>query len=453
MDGIRQSKEISRQARRIMELESFISNLPAETAAGEEHHAETNKPINTNSASLPSSRPGSRGGNTRASNHNVASQRSIEANFVDEESLNADQFDLNFITPKNHTTTAVAPSMSTPQSGHRTKTQPVSRHFFASPAENSAVAGTDEALVLELEDPLQDTLDFAGTNVSISSVGSLKSSVKKRGPPSSLAQRLALGSTERRKLHSANNSVGANNGTSGGDSVSKVARQQSDELSVISGGSADVGGQPTGTASSLARKLHTARAHPYPTSASPNKDDALGYGNVGDGMPCGGAVHTPKVHVPVPVSYYWRDKQAALRSAGKQDIFLFVAHDNPQLGKTVATQLHCDSPISGSSKYASAGASIGGGGMLCMIECKDKCTPVNIHFILGKIVYSGEYAAIEGADALQPRGSGCLVVTELRAVRGDIKRLTTQQKSDIIEVDLVNMPEGFSVPLRSEEVS
>ena len=91
--------------------------------------------------------------------------------------------------------------------------------------------------------------------------------------------------------------------------------------------------------------------------------------------------------------------------------------------------------------------------MMCMLECKDNLKPQNTHFILGKIVYSGEYHNIEGYESIQSRGSGCIVVCELRAVRCDIKTLVTRNRNDIIEMDLVNVPAGAAVPLRSEEVS
>jgi hypothetical protein len=317
---------------------------------------------------------------------------------------------------------------------------------------------------------------------------------RKRQPPESLAQRLALGSSERRKLHSVSKHTGAGSGTAGaaavGDNLAAAAAAATMPLpstglglgGLIADNStgSSVGGDyaaatlsaipQTATAASsssssssssyLARRLLTARNHnpPLTVQASPDAAaDAYAAINMPRFSPHSSAGRAPTAVAAAAapaVSFFWKEKKALAAASGKPDVFLFIAHDNPQLGKAVATQLSAQysSPASSSSS-SSGGGGGGGGGMQCMIECKDKASPVpNTHFLLGRMVFSGDFGAIEGAEMLQPRGSGCIVVADLRAVRGDIKQLTTHHRSDIIEIDLLNLPHGFSVPIRNEMV-
>lgn len=59
-------------------------------------------------------------------------------------------------------------------------------------------------------------------------------------------------------------------------------------------------------------------------------------------------------------------------------LYLFIAHDNPQLGNTVNSQIHLN-PTDG---------------MKIMLETKDECNLT--YFILGNIVFSGDFEDIEG---------------------------------------------------------
>jgi hypothetical protein len=87
--------------------------------------------------------------------------------------------------------------------------------------------------------------------------------------------------------------------------------------------------------------------------------------------------------------------------ANKESL-LFILHDNPQIGLTVAGQISSGSRL-----------------MDIMIESKDD---KNItHFILGRIIFSGSMEGISGADPANPRGSQCLVCSSLTGYRADIK--------------------------------
>lgn len=327
------------------------------------------------------------------------------------------------------------------------------RPFFPSPELDTVTpVAESESVLAETPGAAQHGGDVLALSIVADSFkldGPKTTGRKKKGPPASLAQRLALGSADRRKLHS----------TTGGKAGTGAGGPGEEDLLAVG----TPGQQPSSSSSSfLARKLSSARAHPYPTAPSPTKEVLTVGAQVSGGLsllsPCSSTVPLPE---QVPVTFHWQLRKAQLVAAGQPAVFLFIAHDNPQLGKAVSSQLgdqgfgSNSGSTSGSSMKSSNSSSQkarGGGGMLCMLECKDKASPVNTHFILGRIVYSGDYAGIEGAEALQPRGSACLVVTELSAVRGDLKQLTTRARDDIIEVDLANTPPGFSVPLRSEEV-
>ena len=420
-------KGIGHQARHILQLESRTNN-DVEIA---QH------------LSPKSARPSS-GGSRLSALTSAKKQLEVIAN---ENAADLKKLEFVYITPTNAVT------------DKKDGTQRVSavnvsqRHFFPSPENDALSAGSNahDGLLTTSEGAfsLSDTAD---------SITSTEAKPRKRGPPASLMQRLALGATERRKLSSSKAAPAEASlrkiGKDKEPTVLVLVRQFSDESQQDTLTTNTASSHSSASSSSfLARKLSSARRHPYPVGASsPTKSDStvspttevITVSAVSGLFSPHSSVVTPVAPSCVPVSYFWRDSKAAQKVALQPDIFLFVAHDNPQLGKTVAAQL--------SQSDLKQATSPGGGGMGCMFECKDRAVPVNTHFILGKIAFSGEYGAVEGADDQQPRGSACIVVTDLRAVRGDIKQLPTRSRGDIVEIDLVNVPPGFSVPLSSEEV-
>jgi hypothetical protein len=111
--------------------------------------------------------------------------------------------------------------------------------------------------------------------------------------------------------------------------------------------------------------------------------------------------------------------------------FLFIAHDNPQLGSTVASQLAIDSS-----------------GMNIMLESKDDLGLTK--FLLARIVFSGDVECVEDAELSAPRGSQFLVCHDIKAVKGDIKAFPTRVKGDILEIGLGNMPPDCYVDISSD---
>jgi len=97
--------------------------------------------------------------------------------------------------------------------------------------------------------------------------------------------------------------------------------------------------------------------------------------------------------------------------------FLFIAHDNPQLGNTVASQLNVDSD-----------------GMHIMLETKDEKGIT--YFILGTIVYSGDISTVECAELSNPRGSQFIICTDMNGIKADIKNFPTRANGDINEIGL-----------------
>ena len=100
--------------------------------------------------------------------------------------------------------------------------------------------------------------------------------------------------------------------------------------------------------------------------------------------------------------------------------YLFIAHDNPQLGSSVATILR------GSGKP----------GMGFMLESKDE-SGLTV-FVIGTIAYSGpfegiEYACIDAGD--MARGSLCLVGTRLDGLQDKFEDSHHQAARELIEID------------------
>lgn len=95
-------------------------------------------------------------------------------------------------------------------------------------------------------------------------------------------------------------------------------------------------------------------------------------------------------------------------------VLLFIAHDNPQLIQTVkkSTQI--------------------------MLETKDEQDIT--HFIIATTVYSGTIEGVENAELFAPRGSQFLIISNLRGIKGNIKKVPTRPKGDILEIDLDGLP-------------
>lgn len=104
---------------------------------------------------------------------------------------------------------------------------------------------------------------------------------------------------------------------------------------------------------------------------------------------------------------------------------LFIAHDNPQLGKTVHSML------------ANQGHVLG------MLESHNGHGTG--HFLLGEIIFSGEVEDVQGMAEGEQRGSLCLILTNLTSTCCDVKALPTRTKGDIIEVDLTGL-----IPMQSD---
>ena len=85
-------------------------------------------------------------------------------------------------------------------------------------------------------------------------------------------------------------------------------------------------------------------------------------------------------------------------AATKGEVFLFIAHDNPQVGATVATRLKTE------------------GNMHIMLESKEDSGLVC--FLLASIVYSGRIEGVEGAELHTPRGSQFIVCGKMVAYKG-----------------------------------
>jgi hypothetical protein len=223
-----------------------------------------------------------------------------------------------------------------------------------------------------------------------------------RQPPKGLAARLSMGSRERRKLslsrkNSSNKLVeGAHVGTSNASTPlsstkkhnrGKLTRADS-EASIVSDISASENGAPA-----LASR---GRARTDSVTPSP--------------------VETPTGLSRKSLEQFkWNQKQS----------YLFIAHDNPQLGSTVSTHLRTDPNRT----------------MECVFESKEESGTTC--FITGQIIYSGPFEGIEGAvvdtdSSKTQRGSQCLVAVNMKGYKCDLKALPhrNQQKGEIIELDI-----------------
>lgn len=235
-------------------------------------------------------------------------------------------------------------------------------------------------------------------------VVSLSDSVTKspqKGPPRGLAARLAMGSTERRKVAAAKRlkSLPPNN----------VGEQFDTDLDIASDiASSNVSPIETGKYSDKSEGLEVR------SILIDNKSPIV--------SPRDDVIKRSLSGSPT-IIFKW--KKTLLSSSGKEkdlkDLksrpYLFIAHDNPQLGNTVAAQLGNDTE-----------------GMHIMLETKDD--KGLSYFILGTIVYSGDLSTIEGADNPNPRGSQFIVCTDMRGIKADIKSFPTRVNGDINEIGL-----------------
>ena len=141
-------------------------------------------------------------------------------------------------------------------------------------------------------------------------------------------------------------------------------------------------------------------------------------------------------------------------------LLLFMIHDNHMLGATVAGSiLGLDSnktvivakrpppllflPGAPPAEYTDRKS-----GMGVMLEGKDDCG--NSLFVLGTIVYSGNLSSIKGADGGNPRGSQCMVIGGLQAIKVRIKDIPTRSRpgnSDIQELDFAALPSDCYIPI------
>jgi len=321
---------------------------------------------------------------------------------------------------------------------------------------------------------LKESFESISSDISSSRYGCLfDSSSTKVNPPSSscsssgshkqsLADKLALNSTDRRRLQHSNSKIidSCHDPIQRAFSSSPLAGEElvddctslsltapaslmsSTPISSSSGSS-----QGSGSSHLVRRLLHArslSQSSAFSEISSPGSSE--GYDDAADASapcycpPSREMLSPVEVAAAESVRFYWKDKQG---------IHLFIAHDNPQLGKTVHSFIVC-SKGGPNSSAASAG-------MQCMLEFKDQSEPSQkTVFLLGTIIYSGPFSGIEDAEVLQPRGSACLVVGDIRAVRGDVKQLATRTPrggGDIVEIDLLSdhVPAGFAVPLSSTD--
>lgn len=105
-------------------------------------------------------------------------------------------------------------------------------------------------------------------------------------------------------------------------------------------------------------------------------------------------------------------------AASTPGVFLFIAHDNPQLGTTIAARI-----TSGDAKSVHV-----------MVESKDDHGLTR--FLIGEIVFSGDIEGVQDARLENPRGSQFLIVTKMRAVCASIESFPKRVRGDISEIDM-----------------
>ena len=127
--------------------------------------------------------------------------------------------------------------------------------------------------------------------------------------------------------------------------------------------------------------------------------------------------------IRAPCTFLWKTLDA-------QKVHLFIAHDNPQVGNTVASRVKNE------------------GFLHVMIETKAKCGATC--FILANIVYSGCVEGVEAVDLEKPRGSQFIVCSCMTAMRVDLATLPKRANGDILEIDLQYALQHSAVDISSD---
>lgn len=157
------------------------------------------------------------------------------------------------------------------------------------------------------------------------------------------------------------------------------------------------------------------------------------------------STHSPltfaEAHMPIPtdIKFFWK-----MQSASSQKAFLFIAHDNPQLGKTLHSMLgthisNCYSTSHPAPSSSSSASSSSSSKLQAMLESTDGAGQTR--FLLGDIVYSGECEHVEGAQLVGMRGSLFIVLTNLSCAVCNVKSLPKTPRGEIVEVAI-----PFSTP-------
>lgn len=139
-----------------------------------------------------------------------------------------------------------------------------------------------------------------------------------------------------------------------------------------------------------------------------------------------------KITTSLIPQFQWRDGLSNVNKDGTLKFYLFIAHDNPQLGYSVSSQLVTD-----------------GSGMKLMIESKDENNLT--YFLIATIVYSGDVDGVEGADSINPRGSQFIVCTDLQAIKADIKSFPIRTMGDIQEIKMDGVESDCFVDVSDQE--
>ena len=127
--------------------------------------------------------------------------------------------------------------------------------------------------------------------------------------------------------------------------------------------------------------------------------------------------------------FKWKQKNRAALEAGSCP-FLFIAHDNPQVGNTINSQISSE------------------GFMNIMLESKDESDVTR--FLVGKIIYSGDIESIEDVDLKNPRGSQFLICKDLQAIQCSVQSFPTRSRGDILEIGMDGLPKNCYIDVSSE---
>ena len=127
--------------------------------------------------------------------------------------------------------------------------------------------------------------------------------------------------------------------------------------------------------------------------------------------------------IRLPCTFFWK-------TLDTRKVHLFIAHDNPQVGNTVALRVKNE------------------GFLHVMIETKAKCGATC--FILADIMYSGCVEGVEAVDLEKPRGSQFIVCSCMTAMRVDLATLPKRANGDILEIDLQYALQHSAVDISSD---